>query len=112
MKEKKIKLTEDDLVQKVIDPSTGRDITGEYVSEKLIELEKIGDDVIGKALQEYHNDPNRNKEIFKKYNSFIHDRIGTGSIGPATAAAGPLMNQLILKLAQSLDIENLEDNLK
>ena len=37
--------------------------------------------------------------------SEMHEKIGQGSIGPATAAAGPLMSETERKLARLLDLD-------
>lgn len=86
------------MVQRVIDLDTGEDITARYVSRRLRELEEL-------AL-----DPTRRDEIHQRYESEMHERIGVGSIGPATAAAGPLLGEKKRELAIRLGVpeENIE----
>jgi len=95
--------------QRVIDPQTGRDITGEYIGQRLKELEIIADGIIERAVKDYRKDPEKKKEIYTKAYWEIHEKLGMGSIGPATAAAGPLMNEKKMKLAKSLDVGNEEN---
>ena len=104
MDEKK-KEWEEPLIQKVIDPTTGRDITGEYISGRLKELEKIAEKMVADALKAYEEDPSQKKAIYEKCYWKIHNKLGMGSIGPATAAAGPLMDRMKKKLAESLDVD-------
>ncbi|GAG55519.1 unnamed protein product [marine sediment metagenome] len=52
MKDKKEKIAEEHMVQRVIDLDTGKDITGEYISQRLKELEKTADIIIDKAFQD------------------------------------------------------------
>lgn len=105
MKDRKEKITDEDMVQRVIDLDTGKDITGEYINQRLEELEIIADLMIDKAIQEYRKDHNKKLDIYKKNYWQIHEKLGMGSIGPATAAAGPLMESKKQKLAQLLDID-------
>ncbi len=46
------------------------------------------------------------KEVYQKAYWEIHNELGMGSIGPATAAAGPLMERKKKKLAKVLGIES------
>jgi hypothetical protein len=105
LKENNDKIKEERMVQRVIDPVTGKDITGEYVREKLKELEIIGNKIIKSALYEYHKSPELKKEIYEKSYDELHQKLGMGSIGPATAAAGPLLNAKKEELASLLEIE-------
>ena len=105
MKEREEKITDEHMVQRVIDLDTGKDITGEYVNQRLKELEKIADLIIDKALQDFRKDHNKKAEIYEQSYWQIHEKLGMGSIGPATAAAGPLMDSKKQKLAQLLDID-------
>ena len=106
MKEKDKIMKEENLTQRVIDPSTGRDITGEYIKERLKELEILAEDIIQSALQEYKKDKSKNKDIYEKAYWKIHNELGMGSIGPATAAAGPLMEKKKQKLAELMEINS------
>jgi len=105
MKDRKEDITDEHMVQRVIDLDTGKDITGEYINQRLEELEKIADLMINKAIQEFRKDHNKKLEIYNKVYWQIHEKLGMGSIGPATAAAGPLMESKKQKLAQLLDID-------
>ena len=95
---------EEDMVQRVIDLETGEDITAKYVSKRLRELEELADGLIEKAIEELTLDPGRGDDIYERYESEMHERIGTGSIGPATAAAGPLLSAKKYELAQRLGV--------
>lgn len=95
----------DRMVQRVIDPQTGREITGEYIAERLKELEQIADELIKMAMEEFAKHPGKKKEIYTTTYWKIHEHLGMGSIGPATAAAGPLMDNKKLKLAKLLGID-------
>ena len=105
MKDKKEKITDGHIVQRVIDLDTGKDITGEYISQRLRELDKIADIIIDKAFQDFRKDSNKKTEIYEESYWQIHEKLGMGSIGPATAAAGPLMEKKKQKLAQLLNID-------
>ena len=105
MKERKEEITEEHMVQRVIDPDTGKDITGEYINQRLKELDKIADIIIDKASQDFRKNHNKKAEIYEESYWQIHEKLGMGSIGPATAAAGPLMDSKKQKLAQLLDID-------
>ena len=59
MKEKKEKIPDDHMVQRVIDLDTGKDITGEYIGQRLRELDKIADIIIDKAFQDFRKDGNK-----------------------------------------------------
>ncbi|MHA1235548.1 MAG: hypothetical protein ACTSO6_08455 [Promethearchaeota archaeon] len=105
MKGRKEKVTEEHMVQRVVDLDTGKDITGEYINQKLKELDKTADIIIEKAFQEFQRDHKKRLEIYEETYWQIHEKLGMGSIGPATAAAGPLMESKKQKLAQELDID-------
>lgn len=100
------KTPDDQMVQRVIDPQTGRDITAEYISARLKELEKFADELIKDAMDEVVKQPTRRKEIYEKTYWEIHEKLGMGSIGPATAAAGPLMAAKKIKLAKLLGVNH------
>ena len=106
MKDKKEKITDEHMVQRVIDPETGKDITGEHISQRLIELDTIADTIIDKAIQDFRNNHNKKMEIYEETYWKIHEKLGMGSIGPATAAAGPLMEKKKQKLAKVLEIRS------
>jgi hypothetical protein len=97
----------DDDVQRVIDPETGRDITGEYVRGKLEELDKIAEEIILDAVREYRNTPASKHKIYEQACEKIENRLGVGSIGPATAAAAPLMEEKLRALAEALEIDQI-----
>jgi len=106
MKEKYKKILDESLTQRVIDPSTGRDITGEYINKRLKELEIEAENIIIVALKEFRQDQSIKKKIYQKAYWDIHNKLGMGSIGPATAAAGPLMEEKKQKLAKILEIHS------
>ncbi|NVM18799.1 MAG: hypothetical protein HWN80_13875 [Candidatus Lokiarchaeota archaeon] len=93
MKEKDKTIIDESLTQRVIDPNTGRDITGEFINQRLIELESVAEKIIQTALKEFKQDQSNRKKVYEKAYWKIHSELGTGSIGPATAAAGPLMEK-------------------
>jgi hypothetical protein len=94
------------LTQRVIDPTTGRDITGEYINQRLKELEINAEEIIESALKEFKQDISKKQEIYEKTYWKIHNELGMGSIGPATAAASPLMEKKKEKLAEVLEINS------
>ena len=106
MKERKKEITDEHMVQRVIDPKTGKDITGEYINQRLEELDKIADVMIDKAFQDFRNNNSKKMEIYEETYWQIHEKLGMGSIGPATAAAGPLMEEKKQKLAKVLEIQS------
>ena len=108
MKEKDKTIIDESLTQRVIDPDTGRDITGEYINQRLKELEIVGEKIIQSALKEYKQDQSNKKKVYEKAYWEIHNKLGMGSIGPATAAASPLIEKKQQKLAKVLEI-NPED---
>jgi hypothetical protein len=97
-----------DVIQMVIDPETGRDITSEHISKRLEELELVADGIIRRALEEAEAAPGRLREIYEAAHREIYERLGVGSIGPATAAAGPLLMDKQWELAEALGIEESE----
>ncbi len=80
------------------------------MSRRLRELAELADEMIAKAVEELAIDPTRRDEIHERYESEMHERIGVGSIGPATAAAGPLLGEKKRELAIRLGVpeENRE----
>ena len=109
MKEEKPQIPrEDEMIQKCIDPITGRDITSEHINQRLTELEKIAVDIVNKAIEEYEKNPDGKHMIYEKYYWELHQKLGVGSIGPATAAAGPLMYSKMDELANKLGISEEE----
>jgi hypothetical protein len=109
MKEEKAQIPrEDEMIQKCIDPITGRDITAEHINQRLIELEKIANDIIMNAIEESKGNSDKIKTVYEKFYWEIHQKLGVGSIGPATAAAGPLMYSKMDELAKRLGISKEE----
>ncbi len=106
MKEKDKLIIDESLTQRVIDPNTGRDITGEYINQRLKELEIVAEKIIQSALKEFKRDQSNKKKVYEKAYWEIHKELGMGSIGPATAAAGPLMEKKKQKLAKVLEIHS------
>ncbi len=107
MKKRK-KIIDEHMVQRVIDPDTGKDITGEYINQRLKELYKTADMIIDKAFQDFRKDHDKKTEIYEEAYWQIHEKLGMGSIGPATAAAGPLMEKKKQRLAKVLEIRSKE----
>ena len=105
MKEKDKSIVDDSLTQRVIDLNTGRDITGEHINQRLKELEIVADKIITYALKEFKRDKGNKNNLYQNAYLEIHNKLGMGSIGPATAAAGPLMERKKQKLAKVLRIE-------
>ena len=101
MKEKDKSIVDDSLTQRVIDLNTGRDITGEHINQRLKELEIVADKIIAYALKEFKRDQGNKNNLYQNAYWEIHNKLGMGSIGPATAAAGPLMERKKQKLAQA-----------
>ena len=99
---------EDEMIQKCIDPITGKDITAEYIHQKLIELEKVANDIILNAIEEFKGNPDKIKAVYERFYWEIHQKLGVGSIGPATAAAGPLMYSKMDELSNKLGISKEE----
>ena len=109
MKEEKSQFPrEEEMIQKCIDPITGKDITAEHIHQKLIELEKVANDIISSAIEEYKKKLSQKQLIYEKYYWDILKKLGVGSIGPATAAAGPLMYSKMAELANKLGISKEE----
>jgi hypothetical protein len=109
MKEKDSKVRDDLMDQKVIDLETGRDITGEYIGRRLKELEELADNIILSAKNECKGkNLEETKLMYEKTYWEIHEKLGMGSIGPATAAAGPLMYEKLDQLAEELGIPEEE----
>ena len=99
---------EDEMIQKCIDPITGKDITAEHIHQKLRELEKVANDIILNAIEESKGNPDKIKTVYEKFYWEMHQKLGVGSIGPATAAAGPLMYSKMDELANKLGISKEE----
>ncbi len=100
--------SEEEIVQKCIDPTTGRDITAEHINQRLKELEILANKIIENANEEFKNNPDKKRTVYKKYYWEIHQKLGVGSIGPATAAAGPLMYSKMDELGDNLEISREE----
>lgn len=97
---------DENLTQQIIDPNTGKDITGKYINQRLEELETITEKIIDSALKEYVKTQSNKVNIYEKAYWEIHNELGMGSIGPATAAAGPLMEKKKRKLAKVMEISS------
>lgn len=96
---------DEDMVQRCIDLETGEDITGRYIAQRLKELEQLADKIIARAEAEYKHNPEKKDRIFVRHFDEIYEKLGQGSIGPATAAAGPLMQDKQERLAEKLDFD-------
>ena len=64
----------------------------------------LAEKIIQSALNEVRQDQTNKNKIYQKAYWKIHNKLGMGSIGPATAAAGPLMEKKKQKLAEVLEI--------
>lgn len=100
----------DNMVQRVIDLETGRDITGEYINQRLKELEILADDIIQRAVNNIKMKPENIRKTYENAYWMIHEKLGIGSIGPATAVAAGLMVEKQIELAEILGI-NDEDRI-
>ena len=92
-------------VQMVIDLETGKDITGEYISQRLVELGILADQIIKDAASDAEAHPENVRRIYETTYWEIHEKLGTGSIGPATAVASGLMTEKKEELADVLGIK-------
>lgn len=109
MKEEKPQFPrEEEMIQKCIDPITGRDITAEHINQRLKELEIVANNIIENAIMEFKNNPEKKKTVYENHYWEMHQKLGVGSIGPTTAAAGPLMYSKMDELAEILDISREE----
>ena len=75
------------------------------VTLRLQELSVLADSFIEKAESEYKLNRTARNKIFLKYNDLLFEKLGQGSIGPVTAAAGPLLNKKQEELAAKLDFD-------
>ncbi len=87
-------------LQRVINPETGRDITGQYIRDGLQKLEEIGHKLIETAQFLLERHPDWKEKIYEDFRDWLQIVIGQGSLGPATAATAPLMRSLQEELAQ------------
>lgn len=71
-----------------------------YIEDRLKELELIADELIQFALWRWEKNPKEKDDILKETEEYLNQRIGQGSIGPATAAAGLLLLKKVKKLQQ------------
>jgi len=92
--------------ERVIDPDTGRDITSEYVGKRLLELDDVANAIIRDALDKYRDNAIDRQAIYIEAHEEIINKLGMGSIGPATAAAAPLIRKKLELLAVVLDIDD------
>ena len=72
--------------------------TSSYINDKLKELELVADELIKFAIWRWERNPKEKDTILKETEDWLNQRIGHGSIGPATAAAGPLLREKIEEL--------------
>ncbi len=86
-------------LQRVVDPGTGRDNTGQYIHEGLQKLEEIGRKLLDTAQWLAERHPDWKEKIYEDFQDWLHIVIGQGSLGPGTAAAGPLLSQMQEELA-------------
>jgi len=71
-----------------------------YIDDKLKELEIIADALIEFALWRSENHPDKREFILNETRDWLFQKLGQGSIGPATAAADPLLRRKIAELEQ------------
>ncbi|MFX1479184.1 MAG: hypothetical protein ACFFCI_13710 [Promethearchaeota archaeon] len=69
-----------------------------YIEEKLDELSFISDELIHFAYWLGKRNPLSNDKLLKETKINLTQRIGHGSIGPAIAAAEPLLHKKLKKL--------------
>lgn len=69
-----------------------------YIEEKLDELSLISDELIHFVYWLGKRNPLSNDKLLKETEIYLTQRIGHGSIGPATAAAEPLLHKKLKKL--------------
>ncbi len=81
-------------LQKVVDAETGQDITGQYIREGLEKLKEIGHRLIETAQFLVERHPDWKENIYEDFRDWLQIVIGQGSLGPATAAAAPLLRSL------------------
>ena len=72
--------------------------TSSYINDKLKELELVANELIKFAMWRWERNPNKKDNIFKETEEWLTQRIGHGSIGPATAAAEPLLREKLEEL--------------
>ena len=72
--------------------------TSSYINDKLKELELIANELIKFAMWRWERNPKEKDTILKETEEWLNQRIGHGSIGPATAAAEPLLREKIEEL--------------
>ncbi len=105
MSEEEKKFPADNLIQRCVDLETGRDITEEVISRRLQELEVLASALIQAAVANYRANSSNQRDIYESCYWDLHQKLGQGSIGPATAAAGPLMYSKMEELAKLLEID-------
>ena len=69
-----------------------------YIEEKLDELALISDELIQFSYWLGKRNPQNYDILFKETEIYLTQRIGHGSIGPATAAAEPLLRKKLKEL--------------
>lgn len=77
-----------------------------YIKDKLKELELIADELIRYAIWLWEKSPQDKKVILKEIEAYLTQRIGHGSIGPATSAAEPLLNNKLKELYSLFNMNN------
>lgn len=78
--------------------------TAAHVRRRLAELDVEADAVIDLALRAHAETPAERDELYREAWWELHLRLGQGSIGPATAAAAPLLAEKQATLAARLGI--------
>lgn len=77
-----------------------------YIKDKLEELELIADELILYAIWLWERTPQNKNIILKEIEAYLTQRIGHGSIGPATSAAEPLLNNKLKELYSFFNMTN------
>jgi hypothetical protein len=70
-----------------------------------MELGILADKIIQQAVSDAEADPENSRRIYESTYWEIHERLGSGSIGPATAVAAGLMEEKKEELADVLGIK-------
>ncbi len=90
-------------VERIMGDDSGEG-TARYVRRRLAELAAEADTVIDLASRAHTDSPDDRNEIYREAWWELHLRLGQGSIGPATSAAAPLLNEKQTHLAARLGI--------
>ncbi len=96
--------------ERIVSDDGSGEATAAYVARRLRELAVEADDVIASAASAADRSPADLHEIYREAWWELHLRLGDGAIGPATAAAAPLLSEKQSVLATRLGIsEGIRD---